>query len=152
MATTNHELLFISIFLTINLIGELVQIETFAQVHSNSNITNNSSSKNTVAQNAQHVNENNNIDDKQKNLLPDNESNNSDVESGAVIRGILVFVGIGLIFIVYIACKTYRRNKMPIIKKYGVRGRKSDVEMKPLPLDDDEDDETVFDLGNLNKP
>lgn len=39
-----------------------------------------------------------------------------------------------------------------IIKKYGERKRRTDVEMAPLPLhnDDDEEDETLFDLGNVN--
>lgn len=39
-----------------------------------------------------------------------------------------------------------------IIKKYGERNRRTNVEMTPLPLhdDDDEEDETVFDLGHVN--
>ncbi|XP_072382327.1 uncharacterized protein [Diabrotica undecimpunctata] len=80
------------------------------------------------------------------------ESNSAQVESGAVIRGVLVFGGLSLIFLIYVAVRTYRRRKLPIIRKYGVRGRRSDVEMRPLPLDDDEEDETVFDLSHLNKP
>ncbi|XP_050501132.1 uncharacterized protein LOC126881120 [Diabrotica virgifera virgifera] len=80
------------------------------------------------------------------------ESNSAQAESGAVIRGVLVFGGLGLIFLIYVGVRTYRRRKMPIIRKYGVRARRSDVEMRPLPLDDDEEDETVFDLSHLNKP
>lgn len=39
-----------------------------------------------------------------------------------------------------------------VIKKYGERNRRTDVEMTPLPLhDDDEEDETVFDLGSVNR-
>lgn len=129
--------------------GTLVQTNT---VVVNVTSSNNSNSNNIVAQYAQHITEKINAEDEQKHVLNDNESNNSDVESGTVIRGVLVFVGLGLIFIVYISCKTYSKKKIPIIKKYGVRGRRSDLEMRPLPLDDDEDDETVFDLGNLNKP
>lgn len=38
-----------------------------------------------------------------------------------------------------------------IVKKYGEKRRRTDVEMAPLPLHvDDDDDETVFDVGNLN--
>lgn len=46
----------------------------------------------------------------------------------------------------------FRNRRVPkIIKKYGERNRRTDVEMAPLPLhEDDEDDETVFDLGNVN--
>lgn len=38
-----------------------------------------------------------------------------------------------------------------IVKKYGERYRRTDVEMTPLPLnEDEEEDETVFDLENIN--
>lgn len=80
------------------------------------------------------------------------ENDSPQIESGTVIRGVLVFVGISMIFILYLGCKTYRkRNLNVIVRKYGVRTRRSDVEMRPLPLDDDDEDETVFDVGNLNK-
>ncbi|XP_018576938.1 uncharacterized protein LOC108915403 [Anoplophora glabripennis] len=77
---------------------------------------------------------------------------NAEIESGAVMRGIFVFVGITMICIMYIGFKTYFRKgnkKSPLIKKYGVKTRRSDIEMEPLPLDEDEEDETVFDLGNV---
>ena len=35
-----------------------------------------------------------------------------------------------------------------IVRKYGVVTERSDMEMLPLPLDDDEDDDTVFDMGS----
>ncbi|KAJ8925310.1 hypothetical protein NQ315_009140 [Exocentrus adspersus] len=80
-----------------------------------------------------------------------NTNQNTEIESGALMRGIFVFVGITMLFIMYIAYKTYRRkNNNVVIKKYGVRTRKSDIEMEPLPLDEDDEDETVFDLGNIN--
>ncbi|CAG9861352.1 unnamed protein product [Phyllotreta striolata] len=85
-----------------------------------------------------------------KDKLPENGS--VQIESGAVIRGVLVLIGISMVFFVYLGCKTYRRRKMNVmVRKYGVRTRRSDLEMRPLPLDDDEDDETVFDVGNINK-
>lgn len=34
------------------------------------------------------------------------------------------------------------------VSKYGVRARRGDVEMLPLPLDEDTEDDTVFDIGN----
>lgn len=34
------------------------------------------------------------------------------------------------------------------VRKYGVLTQRTDIEMLPLPLDDDEDDDTVFDVGN----
>lgn len=35
-----------------------------------------------------------------------------------------------------------------MVQKYGVRANRSDIEMRPLPLDDEEDDDTVFEIGN----
>lgn len=32
------------------------------------------------------------------------------------------------------------------VRKYGIRTNRSDLEMEPLPLSDDDEDETVFDL------
>ncbi|XP_030764796.1 uncharacterized protein LOC115889029 [Sitophilus oryzae] len=79
-----------------------------------------------------------------------NQINDDDVETGAVSRAILVFVAISIIFILYVAFKTYRRKNVDkrrvLVTKYGVRARRSDVEMVPLPLSDEDEDETVFDL------
>lgn len=36
------------------------------------------------------------------------ENDSPQIESGTVIRGVLVFVGISMIFILYLGCKTYR--------------------------------------------
>lgn len=79
-------------------------------------------------------------------------SNNQDqFPSGAVERGLWVFVAVSLLFFVYLAIKTYRkRNRVVVVRKYGVRAKRTDLEMEPLPLDDDEDDETVFDVSNIN--
>ncbi|KAJ8935019.1 hypothetical protein NQ314_013044, partial [Rhamnusium bicolor] len=89
-----------------------------------------------------------------------NETSKQDIPLGVVAtttkvlfcRGVFVFAGITLLFIMYLTFKTYRkRNKKNVlIKKYGVKTRRTDVEMEPLPLDDDEEDETVFDLGKMN--
>lgn len=74
------------------------------------------------------------------------------VDSGAMIRGFYVFLGLSLLTIFYFLFKTYRlRNgsQPPTqVRKYGVLTRRGDVEMLPLPLDDDDEDDTVFDLGN----
>lgn len=37
-------------------------------------------------------------------------------------------------------------NKSKIMLRYGIRTHRSDIEMEPLPLSDDEEDETLFDL------
>ncbi|KAG5897841.1 hypothetical protein JTB14_011839 [Gonioctena quinquepunctata] len=75
-----------------------------------------------------------------------------DIETGAVMRGVFVFAAIGILFMTYVAFKTYRRKKSNVlIRKYGIRTRRSDVEMTPLPLEDDDEDETVFEVGNLNR-
>lgn len=34
------------------------------------------------------------------------------------------------------------------VRKYGVVGRRSDMEMLPLPLAEEEDDDTLFDMGS----
>ncbi|CAH0551675.1 unnamed protein product [Brassicogethes aeneus] len=78
-------------------------------------------------------------------------STTTELEAGAVVRGVWVFVGISVLFIMYMAFQTYKkRNHRPVIvKKYGIKTRRTDVEMEPLPLDEDDDDETLFDLGSL---
>lgn len=38
-----------------------------------------------------------------------------------------------------------------MVRKYGVLAHRQDVEMRPLPLDeDDEDDTTIFDASNIS--
>lgn len=47
----------------------------------------------------------------------------------------------------------YRLRKRPaqMVRKYGVLTNKQDLEMRPLPLDEDDDDETtVFDASGLS--
>lgn len=34
------------------------------------------------------------------------------------------------------------------VRKYGIVGRRSDMEMLPLPLVEEDDDDTVFDMGS----
>ncbi|XP_050292796.1 membrane protein FAM174A-like [Anthonomus grandis grandis] len=79
------------------------------------------------------------------------EEKTVEIDSKAIYRGMLVFVTCGLIFVLYVGIKTYRRRKYDkshtIIRKYGVRTNRSDLEMEPLPLSDDDEDETVFDLS-----
>lgn len=78
------------------------------------------------------------------------EEKNVELTSGAITRGILVFVAISFLFILYVGLKTCRRKsgdkKHTMVRKYGIRARRTDVEMEPLPLSDDDEDETVFDL------
>ncbi|CAG9766241.1 unnamed protein product [Ceutorhynchus assimilis] len=79
------------------------------------------------------------------------EEKTIDIGPGPVARGIIVFVGLALLFICYVGMKTYRRRKQDkskiMVRKYGVRARRTDVEMEPLSLSDEEEDETVFDLA-----
>lgn len=35
-----------------------------------------------------------------------------------------------------------------MVQKYGIRTNRSDIEMRPLPLDEDDDDDTLFEVGN----
>ncbi|KAK9693836.1 Protein of unknown function (DUF1180) [Popillia japonica] len=93
-----------------------------------------------------------------------NVSNNSLVinqpkpqDSGALYRLFLVLLGILLLGIcaltvVYVSYRFYRMRtggtRPTAVRKYGVLTQRTDIEMLPLPLDDDEDDDTVFDVGN----
>lgn len=42
-----------------------------------------------------------------------------------------------------------RRSRDARIKKYGIRLTRGNIEMTPLPLDNDDEDETIFDLKNV---
>ncbi|KAJ8983105.1 hypothetical protein NQ317_001848 [Molorchus minor] len=79
-------------------------------------------------------------------VIPNIKTNSDIIESGALMRGVFVFVGIAMLFMIYLIFKTYRKShkKQVNVKKYGVRARRTDTEMEPLHLDDDEEDETVF--------
>lgn len=37
------------------------------------------------------------------------------------------------------------------VRKYGIIGRRSDMEMQPLPLNEDDDDDTLFDAVRQNQ-
>lgn len=49
-------------------------------------------------------------------------------------------------------CLVYRlkngSSSPSIVQKYGIRANRSDLEMQPLPLEEEEDEETVFEVGN----
>lgn len=84
--------------------------------------------------------------------IPITHKDKDNLNTGAMIRGFYVFLGLSLLTIFYFLYKTYRlRNgtQPPTqVRKYGVLTKRGDVEMLPLPLDDDDEDDTVFDLGN----
>ena len=43
------------------------------------------------------------------------------------------------------------KTRAQMIRKYGILAHRQDVEMRPLPLDeDDEDDTTVFDVSSMS--
>lgn len=45
--------------------------------------------------------------------------------------------------------RTRKGDTKPLaVRKYGVLTQRTDIEMLPLPLDDEDDDDTVFDVGN----
>ncbi|KAK9876158.1 hypothetical protein WA026_011274 [Henosepilachna vigintioctopunctata] len=71
-------------------------------------------------------------------------------ESGLLTKGMMLLLIVSLFFIMFVAYKTYRRkSRYARIKKYGVRLTRGNVEMRPLPLDNDDEDETIFDLKNI---
>jgi hypothetical protein len=77
----------------------------------------------------------------------------AEMESGALLRGVAVVVALTVIVIIYMALKTYcsKRSKPLMVNKYGVRTRRSDIEMTPLPLDEDDEDETLFEVSSANR-
>ncbi|XP_046621585.1 uncharacterized protein LOC124305795 [Neodiprion virginianus] len=77
---------------------------------------------------------------------------NLSVNTGALWRGISVFMGLTVLVIAYIILRCVRlsKNRTQMVRKYGVLAHRQDVEMRPLPLDDeDEDDTTVFDASEI---
>ncbi|XP_044745855.1 membrane protein FAM174-like [Coccinella septempunctata] len=84
-------------------------------------------------------------------LIPSyNGPSTMEKESEIVTKGSMVLISVSLLFIVFVAFKTYRRkSRSARIKKYGIRLARGNIEMTPLPLDNDDDDETIFDLKNV---
>lgn len=76
--------------------------------------------------------------------------------NGALLRSFYVFLGMSGLVVIYISFRTCRlRSGAPpptIVRKYGVVGRRSDMEMLPLPLNEEEDDDTLFEVGELPLP
>ncbi|GJQ80813.1 hypothetical protein Trydic_g9400 [Trypoxylus dichotomus] len=77
---------------------------------------------------------------------------NEDRDSGALYRFFLVSIGICTLTVLYVSYRFYRTRtnttRPTAVRKYGVLTQRTDIEMLPLPLDDEEDDDTVFDVGN----
>ncbi|KAK4884572.1 hypothetical protein RN001_000843 [Aquatica leii] len=72
------------------------------------------------------------------------------LQSGALLRGFYVFLGLSIITVFYFVYRSYRlrHGSQPstTVKKYGITARRSDMEMRPLELDD-EDDDTLFEVN-----
>lgn len=71
---------------------------------------------------------------------------------GALLRGIYVFVGLSVLVMAYIVFRSFRLSKTraQMVRKYGVLAHRQDVEMRPLPLEEEDDeDTTVFDASNV---
>ncbi|XP_070150154.1 uncharacterized protein [Polyergus mexicanus] len=72
--------------------------------------------------------------------------------TGALVRGFLVFVGLSILVMAYIVFRSFRLSKTraQLVRKYGVLTHRQDVEMRPLPLEEEDDeDTTVFDASNI---
>ncbi|XP_076248509.1 uncharacterized protein LOC143188242 [Calliopsis andreniformis] len=71
---------------------------------------------------------------------------------GALKRGLYVFVGLSVLVMAYVVFRSLRLSKTraQMVRKYGVLAHRQDVEMRPLPLDEEDDeDTTVFDASNV---
>jgi len=75
------------------------------------------------------------------------------IQSGALLRGFYVFLGLSALTMIYFLFRSYRlrHGSQPstTVRKYGITARRSDMEMRPLELDD-EDDDTLFEIGSPN--
>ncbi|XP_012285038.1 membrane protein FAM174A [Orussus abietinus] len=72
---------------------------------------------------------------------------------GALWRGFYVFLGLSVLVMSYIIFRSFRitKSRAQMVRKYGVLAHRQDVEMRPLPLDEeDDDDTTVFDASNVS--
>ncbi|XP_046399016.1 membrane protein FAM174A-like [Ischnura elegans] len=68
---------------------------------------------------------------------------------GALLRGFYVFLGLSVIVIMYFTVRAIRLGrKKTKVKKYGILASREDVEMTPLGVDDDEEDNTIFDISS----
>lgn len=75
------------------------------------------------------------------------------LNSGALLRGFSVFVGLSAIVVIYIVIRAISmRRKKTTIRKYGILTNREDVEMTPLGAEDDEEDTTLFDVSNQTRP
>ncbi|XP_060833069.1 uncharacterized protein LOC132916767 [Bombus pascuorum] len=80
------------------------------------------------------------------------EGHATSLNAGALKRGFFVFVGLSVLVLAYIVFRSFRLNKTraQMVRKYGVLAHRQDVEMRPLPLDEEDDeDTTVFDASNV---
>lgn len=80
------------------------------------------------------------------------EEHATSLNTGALMRGFYVFVGLSVLVMAYIVFRSFRFNKTraQMVRKYGVLAHRQDVEMRPLPLDEEDDeDTTVFDASNV---
>ncbi|XP_076649354.1 uncharacterized protein LOC143357056 [Halictus rubicundus] len=75
------------------------------------------------------------------------------LNAGALKRGLYVFIGLSVLVMAYIMFRNFRLSKTraQMVRKYGVLANRQDVEMRPLPLDEEDDeDTTVFDASNIH--
>ncbi|GAB1865408.1 Membrane protein FAM174 [Camponotus japonicus] len=90
-----------------------------------------------------------------KTHIADNETSSEDhatFNAGALVRGFLVFVGLSILVMAYIVFRSFRLSKTraQLVRKYGVLTHRQDVEMRPLPLEEEDDeDTTVFDASSV---
>lgn len=73
------------------------------------------------------------------------------MQSGALQRGFYVLLGGTLLLLLFLGFRMYRLQKggnkpNVMVRKYGVLTNRRDVEMLPLPLDEDDEDDTVFEV------
>jgi len=92
------------------------------------------------------------LDTANKTAHPESSEGHTSFNTGALVRGFLVFVGLSILVMAYIVFRSFRLSKTraQLVRKYGVLTHRQDVEMRPLPLEEEDDeDTTVFDASNV---
>jgi len=92
-------------------------------------------------------------------LMEQSSEGHTSFNTGALVRGFLVFVGLSILVIYdryqfngfcIALIGRLSKTRAQLVRKYGVLTHRQDVEMRPLPLEEEDDeDTTVFDASNV---
>ncbi|KAF2884235.1 hypothetical protein ILUMI_21927 [Ignelater luminosus] len=132
-------------------VDEKVLNEKQTQDVNNHDTVSNNKESTSSKQNKDSITKENKSSTLQPQVMPKNLK--EEMQSGALLRGFYVFVGLSVVIMMYFIFRSYRlrHGSQPstTVRKYGVTARRSDMEMRPLELEEDDDD-TLFEINNRN--